>query len=65
MDERRVSDRVFTIAMLAMGLMMVGLLALLMYAMTRPLPTCPDGYVLAGGGHGGRYHCIPGAEPRW
>lgn len=30
---------------------------------SRPLPTCPNGYVLAGGGYAGRYHCIPGAEP--
>lgn len=29
----------------------------------RPDPTCPSGYVLAGGGYAGRYHCVPGAEP--
>ena len=26
-------------------------------------PSCPNGYVLAGGGYGGAYHCIIGVAP--
>lgn len=43
------------------GLVVFGML---MFVLTihEPRPHCPDGYALAGGGLGGRLHCVPGAE---
>jgi hypothetical protein len=38
------------------------IVAAVVYIFT-PMPRCPDGEVLAGGGYGGRYHCVPGSEP--
>ena len=42
---------------------LIGVMLLVILVVSKPIPTCPDGYTLAGGGYAGRYHCIPGVDP--
>lgn len=56
-------DRVMLGIMAALALAIVIVFAVIIAMAMRPLPTCPDGFVLAGGGYAGEFHCIPGRAP--
>ena len=53
-------DKLLSLAVGFVVLLVV--IAAVVYIFT-PLPRCPDGETLAGGGYGGRYHCVPGSDP--
>lgn len=54
-----------------LGLLIVVALTLAVWVATipprrEPVPTCPDGYALAGGTiFSGALHCVPGAPVEW
>lgn len=57
------SDLLGKLLDLAVGFLVLLVVVALVVWVFMPGPRCPDGETLAGGGYGGRYHCVPGSDP--